>query len=158
MNANPGILHPLVRKLDANDIDAMVRIEEASYPHPWTRGIFSECIQVGYGCTGIQMGSELAGYSVQNWGAGEGHLLNLCVHPHWQGRGLGSMLLDHCISQARSMNCAVMFLEVRPSNTGASQLYARKGFETIGRRPAYYRSEEGKEDALVMKLDLQQPG
>ena len=154
MSARPGVAHPLIRKLGADDIESMVSIENTAYPFPWTHGIFGECIRVGYACYGIQIGSELAGYAIYNRGAKEAHLLNLCVHPDCQGRGFGSMLLEYSIGHAREAGCTVMFLEVRPSNQEASRLYARKGFETIGRRPAYYQSDRGKEDAMVMKLDL----
>jgi ribosomal-protein-alanine N-acetyltransferase len=47
-----------------------------------------------------------------------------------------------------------MFLEVRPSNMDAERLYRRRGFEEVGFRPAYYQAEGGREDALVMQLDL----
>ncbi len=47
-----------------------------------------------------------------------------------------------------------MFLEVRPSNSGASRLYHRRGFVEIGVRPAYYRADEGREDAIVMRLEI----
>lgn len=154
MNARPEPLHPLIRPLAPGDLDAILRIEEAAYPFPWTRGIFSDCIQVGYACHGLQLARELAGYSVLNWAAGEAHLLNLCVHPTWQRRGFGSMLLEHALSLARAARCVAMFLEVRPSNPAAARLYRRRGFMEVGRRPDYYRAATGREDAIVMHLDL----
>jgi ribosomal-protein-alanine N-acetyltransferase len=48
-----------------------------------------------------------------------------------------------------------MFLEVRPSNPAGLSLYEQKGFSVVGQRPGYYRSAEGREDAIVMRLDLQ---
>ena len=64
------------------------------------------------------------------------------------------MLLEHSISHARSLDCHVMFLEVRPSNVDAGRLYLLRGFEEVGTRPSYYQSKGGREDALVMRLDL----
>lgn len=154
MSARPKSVHPLIRPLRPADLDAVVAIEESSYPFPWTRGIFSDCLRVGYACFGLQAGADLAGYSIHNWAAGECHLLNLCVHPDWQRQGFGSMLLEHAIAQARRQDCGVMFLEVRPSNTSAGRLYRRRGFEVVGSRPAYYQSTAGREDAVVMRLDL----
>jgi ribosomal-protein-alanine N-acetyltransferase len=147
-------LHPLIRSLRISDLDAIMAIELESYPYPWTRGIFSECLRIGYGCHGLQVGRELAGYAIHNWAAGEAHLLNLCVHPRWQRNGFGSLLLEHSIAYARERDCTNMFLEVRPSNPEAERLYARRGFSRIGVRPAYYRANEGREDAIVMHLDL----
>lgn len=154
MSAQPNPFHPVLRALTAGDVDAMFAIERTTYPYPWTRGIFAECLKIGYGCFGLHSGPDLTAYSIHNWAAGESHLLNLCVHPDWQRRGLGGILLDHAIAHAHSMGSTVMFLEVRPSNSAAMALYGRRGFREIGRRPAYYRSDDGREDAVVMRLDL----
>jgi [ribosomal protein S18]-alanine N-acetyltransferase len=47
-----------------------------------------------------------------------------------------------------------VFLEVRPSNAPAISLYHDEGFNEIGRRPRYYPARDGREDALVMALEL----
>jgi ribosomal-protein-alanine N-acetyltransferase len=147
-------MYPLIRSLGIDDLEAVIRIETNCYPFPWTEGIFKGCLRAGYACFGLHLGENLAGYSISNWGAGESHLLNLCIHPRWQKQGFGKMMLDHSIGHARSLDCHVMFLEVRPSNVDASRLYRQRGFEEIGTRPAYYQAEGGREDALVMRLDL----
>jgi ribosomal-protein-alanine N-acetyltransferase len=147
-------MYPLIRSLFLEDLDEVIRIENSCYPFPWTKGIFKECLRVGYACFGLQLGENLAGYSISNWGAGESHLLNLCIDPKWQKHGFGKMMLEHSIGHSRSLDCHVMFLEVRPSNVDAAQLYLKRGFEEIGSRPAYYQAENGREDALVMRLEL----
>lgn len=147
-------MYPLVRSLRSQDLDAVMEIESACYAFPWTRGIFEECLRAGYASFGLQVDGFLVGYSVYNWGAGESHLLNLCIHPDWQKKGFGKILLEHSIGHARSLECHVMFLEVRPSNADAAVLYRRRGFEEVGTRPAYYEATAGREDAVVMRLDL----
>jgi ribosomal-protein-alanine N-acetyltransferase len=147
-------MYPLIRSLLIEDLYEVTEIEQTCYPFPWTLGIFTGCLKAGYACFGLQLGDDLAGYAVSNWGVGECHLLNLCIHPRWQKQGFGKMMLDHSIGHARSLDCHVMFLEVRPSNTDAGYLYRRRGFTKVGMRPAYYQADEGREDALVMRLDL----
>lgn len=147
-------MHPVVRPLWMDDLGSVMEIEKESYPFPWTRGIFKECIRAGYSCYGLQLGEALRGYTVFSWGAGECHLLNLCVHPECRSRGFGKMLLEYSIDKARAVGCHTMFLEVRKNNADAAMLYRRRGFEEIGTRPAYYQSWEGREDALVMSLTL----
>lgn len=147
-------MYPLIRSLLAEDIDDVIKIEQACYPFPWTKGIFQGCLKSGYACFGLQLGDDLAGYAINNWGVGESHLLNLCIGPHWQRQGYGKMMLEHSIGHARLLDCHVMFLEVRPSNVDAGRLYRQRGFEEVGARPAYYQAEGGREDALVMRLDL----
>lgn len=154
MSAEPRSLHPVLRPLNVQDLDAVMAIETAAYPFPWTRSIFAECLRVGYGCFGATLDGRLAGYVIYNWGAGESHLLNLCVDPRHQGRGLGSLLLGQALEQVESLGCDAMFLEVRPSNPGARAMYERRGFQLIGRRPDYYRSENGREDALVLRRSI----
>ena len=147
-------LHPVVRALSTADLDRVMEIEQSAYPFPWTRGIFEDCLRVGYDCRGLRIGHALVGYSVQTRAAGECHLLNLCIEPDWQGRGYGSLLLEQSILLAKAQECSSMFLEVRPSNPVAIGLYQGRGFEIAGERRNYYRSEKGRETAIVMRLDL----
>ncbi|MDH3787045.1 MAG: ribosomal protein S18-alanine N-acetyltransferase [Xanthomonadales bacterium] len=155
MIADPSTLHTLLRRLAPDDLDRIVEIELSAYPYPWTRGIFADCLRVGYDCWGLQAGIELIGYTIQTHAAGENHLLNLCVAPEQQGKGYGSILLDHAIRLARQQDCFCIFLEVRPSNPAGIRLYRRNGFSVVAERPDYYRSDQGRESALVMKLDLE---
>jgi len=55
---------------------------------------------------------------------------------------------------ARGRGVRRMFLEVRPSNPYAIALYHDEGFNEIGRRPRYYPAKDGREDALVMAIEL----
>jgi len=156
MIAVPEALHPLVRRLTEADLDRIMEIELDVYPYPWTRGIFADCLRVGYDCWGLQAGQDLAGYAIQSHVAGESHLLNLCVAREYQNIGYGSILLEHAIRLARSQQCFCIFLEVRPSNRAGIALYRKNGFEVVAERPDYYRSDRGKENAIVMRLDLSQ--
>jgi ribosomal-protein-alanine N-acetyltransferase len=170
MSADAEQLHCVIRPLGWGDLDRIMEIELAAYPVPWTRGIFSDCIRVGYDCWGLQLGPRLIGYAVQTDAADEAHLLNLCIEPGWQRRGFGGMLLENAIRIARRNGCSSMYLEVRPSNPAGMSLYRNRGFVVVGRRPGYYSSSgvgavradaqdgihapEGREDALVMQLGL----
>ncbi len=154
MIAEPASFHSLLRRLTDGDLDRIMEIELAAYPYPWTRGIFADCIRVGYDCWGLQAGDELIGYCIQTHTAGENHLLNLCIAPDWQKQGFGSLLLGHAIRLARMQNCDCIFLEVRPSNPAGIQLYEKNGFIIVAERPDYYRAAEGKESAIVMRLGL----
>lgn len=145
---------PRIRPLTSADVDRVMDIEREAYPFPWTRTIFEDCIRVGYDCHGLLVGSSLCGYTVQTQAMDESHLLNLCIGPQWQRQGFGSMLLRYAIRLARSHACVSMFLEVRPSNEAGVALYQRNGFQVIGIRRDYYRADEGREDAVVMRLEL----
>ncbi len=154
LTMKPDKGHPLIRRLDMGDVDRIFEIEQLAYPFPWTRGVFFDCLRVGYTCFGLQIGRELAGYSIASHAAGEAHLLNLCVHPDWQHRGYGSLLLEYMINHVVRLNSEAIFLEVRASNPRAAGLYENRGFKVIGRRPNYYKAGERREDAIVMRLAL----
>jgi [ribosomal protein S18]-alanine N-acetyltransferase len=55
---------------------------------------------------------------------------------------------------ARGHGARRLFLEVRPSNPHAIALYHDEGFNEIGRRPRYYPARDGREDAIVMAMEL----
>ncbi|WP_456372426.1 ribosomal protein S18-alanine N-acetyltransferase [Thiolapillus sp.] len=137
------------------DLPTVMAIEEQAYPHPWSRGIFEDCLRVkAYECLVYEDGNDLCAYSVMSWGAGEAHLLNLCVRPERQGQGLGRAVLEQVIQLARDKAASNLFLEVRLSNRAARHLYESAGFNEIGRRFDYYPAHNGREDALVFALPL----
>ena len=143
-----------VREMFVDDIDAVLRIESSSYDYPWTARIFRDCLRAGYLCRVLERDGEVVGYGLMSYGAGECHVLNLCVGKHCRQLGYGARLLTHFIAWARSHNVASIFLEVRQSNTHACRLYENFGFKTIGVRSNYYPAKDGREDAFVLFLQL----
>ena len=89
-------------------------------------------------------------------GAGEAHILNLCVRETMRGRGIGRTLLRQLLDLAVEAGVEDVFLEVRPSNLAAIRLYQSLGFVQVGVRKGYYQAAGGREDATVLRLDLQQ--
>ena len=131
-----------------------MEIERRSYPYPWTRLIFSDCLHAGYSCWVCERQGIIQGYGIISIAAGEAHLLNICVGPEWQGRGLGRRLLRRMFRLAGERNADTLFLEVRESNRTARQLYESEGFVEIGQRRGYYPRDHGREDALVYAKPL----
>jgi [ribosomal protein S18]-alanine N-acetyltransferase len=146
--------HATIRTMLEPDVLAVVAIERAAYQFPWSEGIFRDCLRVGYVCRVACVGSEVIAYGVMSVGAGEAHILNLCVNAHFRCRGVGKQLLAYLVDRARSAGMGEAFLEVRPSNTAAIRLYQSLGFEQVGIRRGYYQAIGGREDAAVLKLAL----
>ena len=145
---------PAVRPMVDADVETVVALERRAYEFPWSRGIFLDCLRVPYDCHVVEEGGLLVGYSVLSTAVDEAHLLNLCISPGVQGRGLGGFLLDHVLRHAAAGGARVIYLEVRPSNTAALSLYDRAGFSRIGVRRSYYRAAGGREDAIVLARSL----
>lgn len=143
-----------LRPMRETDLAAVLDIERACYEFPWTEGIHRDCLRVGYSCWVAQGQRGIEGYGVMQVAAGEAHLLNICVAPATQGRGLGRVLLDHLLAIARGHHADMAFLEVRPSNRVALRLYAQAGFHEVGARRGYYPARQGREDALILACDL----
>ena len=47
--AGPGAGFSL-RHMHQADLPAVLAVETAAYPYPWTEGIFTDCLRVGYHC------------------------------------------------------------------------------------------------------------
>jgi ribosomal-protein-alanine N-acetyltransferase len=140
-----------LRPMHVDDVRAVVGIEQRVYPFPWTEGIFRDCIHVGYCCWVCEQDGAVIGYAIMSIGAGEAHILNLCVAPEQQRHGVGSKMLDHLIHLAQQHGAGSMFLEVRPTNAGAIRLYHAFGFQEVGTRKDYYPAVNGRENALILE-------
>lgn len=151
LNTAPDIA---IRPMTDADVAAVIAIERASYQFPWSEGIFRDCLRVGYVCRVATVSSEVIAYGVMSIGAGESHILNLCVQEAFRYRGVGRRLLNYQLDRAASAGMSEAFLEVRPSNTAAIRLYQALGFEQAGTRRGYYQAAGGREDATVLKLSL----
>ncbi len=143
-----------LRPMREADLEDVMAIELRAYPFPWTRGIFRDCLVAGYPALLLIEHGLPIGYGVVSVAVDEAHILNVCVAPERQGRGLGRYLLRALVQCARERRAERVFLEVRPSNPHAITLYHSEGFNEIGRRPRYYPSHDGREDAIVMAIEL----
>ncbi|MEI8596471.1 ribosomal protein S18-alanine N-acetyltransferase [Photobacterium sp. Hal280] len=145
--------------MTAAHLDAVWAIEQRAHPFPWTESQIRETpSRIALNLV-MQIDGKVAGYCFGQSVAGEVSLFNLAVDPGWQGQGLGRQLLAAFVAAARSEGGQDIWLEVRASNTKASQLYLAGGFELISRRQDYYRADSsvsahGREDALIMKARL----
>jgi ribosomal-protein-alanine N-acetyltransferase len=151
LNAVPDVL---IRTMSENDVSEVIAVERASYQFPWSEGIFRDCLRVGYVCRVVTVRDTIIGYGVMSVGAGEAHILNLCISELSRCKGVGRQLLTYLIERGAAAGMSEAFLEVRPSNTSAIRLYQSVGFEQVGMRRGYYQAVGGREDAAVLKLAL----
>ena len=143
-----------LRPMREADLPVVMAIEQRAYAFPWTQGVFRDCLLANHPSWVLVEGAHIVGYAVLSVAADEAHVLNLCTAPEAQGRGHGRRLLRALLQLARGRGAHRVFLEVRPSNASAIALYHTEGFNEIGRRPRYYPAHDGREDALVMALEL----
>jgi ribosomal-protein-alanine N-acetyltransferase len=151
-----AVLKPAIelRPMTGADLPAVMAIETAIYPFPWTQGNFRDSLVAGYSCWICARDGEVIGYAVVMLAADEAHLLNLSIAMASQRQGYGGRLLRRLCEVARGHGAQLIFLEVRPSNVAGLRLYERHGFQRSGVRREYYPAQTGREDALVLRLPL----
>lgn len=138
------------RPMKKADLKTVIEIEASAYEFPWEPVTFKDCLKVGYCCWVGEKAGHVVAYGILTVGAGESHVLNVCIAPTVQGRGYGRLMMEKLIEVAKSKRAEMMILEVRPSNTRAMALYHELGFNEIGTRKGYYPARNGREDALVL--------
>ncbi len=149
--ADVRVTHRRMLEADLADVAAL---ENAAYMFPWSIGIFRDCLRVGYTCRVLEAPDGVGGYGIMSMGAGEAHVLNICIRADLRGQGVGRRLLTWLLDEARGSGQGWVFLEVRPTNRPAILLYESLGFTPVGLRRGYYQAVGGREDAIVYRLDL----
>lgn len=158
MSAMFDRLPECVRRMSLLDLDVVLEIEQQAYDFPWTEGIFRDCLRVGYPSWVYERDGAITGYGVMSVASGEGHILNLCVAPAFQGQGIGTSLFKAQLVAAEALRVNTLFLEVRASNAVALSLYRKNGFNEIGLRRNYYPAKTGREDAVVLAKQINLDG
>ncbi|WP_350296924.1 ribosomal protein S18-alanine N-acetyltransferase [Limnohabitans sp. Rim8] len=141
--------------LTADDLVAVIAVEQSVYGHPWTVGNFKDALASGYQAQRLLAGDTLIGYFVAMKVIDEVHLLNITVSLNHRSQGWARLMLDALAVWSRGQGCAWLWLEVRESNHRALQVYRSHGFKQVGLRKDYYPVGRGlREAALVMSQKL----
>ena len=142
-----------VTRMRRRHLKGVMSIERQVYPRPWSPNLFlsemSELRNRAY--LVAKAGKEVVGYAGLMCYGDEAHVTTIAVDPDHQRRKIGTRPLYELIEEAIRMGARAVSLEVRWSNTGAQDLYAKFGFRPVGKRKNYY--QETNEDALVMWAD-----
>ncbi len=140
-----------IRAASTADLDAIARIEAASFADPWPRRAFQA--HLGDPFFVAESAHGVAGYLVARLMGDEAEILNVAVRPDARGAGIGRTLLEGALVALKGLKAMAVFLEVRVSNVAARRLYETVGFTEVGRRRAYYAAPV--EDALILRRDFQ---
>jgi ribosomal-protein-alanine N-acetyltransferase len=138
----------------ADEIDAVLAVEEASFTNPWTREMYLAEFEnpgVSYLYVARDDLRQIVGYCAFWRVHDELHINNLAVAPAYRRLGVAAALLAGVLQEGRRLGADRAMLEVRRSNTVALRVYERFGFTVTGVRPGYY--SHPVEDALVLWRD-----
>ena len=141
------------RPLEPRDLDAVLAIEGRAFSTPWDAAAFRAFLRPGAAYSLVAVtGDAVLGYALGWCDPPDAELMNLAVASARRGRGVGSALLERVLATCAGRGARELFLEVRVSNVAAQRLYAKHGFEAIGRRRGYYTRP--REDALIYRARL----
>jgi len=146
-----------VSRLRPSDLEEVLTIERQAFDPPWGRIAFEGELEAAAAESFVIREPEagsIAAYIFFRWVADEVHVFRIAVAPAWRRRGMGRELVDHCLKTAVKRGAQAVLLEVRPSNSGALQLYRQFGFRVLATRPAYYA--DSREAALILHRDLKE--
>ncbi|RMH37608.1 MAG: ribosomal-protein-alanine N-acetyltransferase [Nitrospirae bacterium] len=155
---NPSALKEItIERATMSDLDAIVAIEQASFPTPWSREAFEAELR-GNAFSHLlvarfpaQIGPALAGYCCFWIVFEELRILNCAVRREHRRQGIGARLLRHAMAEGRTHGATRALLEVRASNEPALNFYRRLGFRAYGTRTGYYTNPD--EDAILMTFE-----
>lgn len=153
-----AVLSPIEARFEALTVphlEAVLRLEQLAYAHPWSRSNFADSLDSGYEAQLLLADDTLLGYFVAMKGVDEVHLLNITVAPDHQRQGWAHVMLDALAIWAKGQAAQWLWLEVRVGNDRAIKVYEAQGYRRVGQRKNYYPAVHGKrEDAVVMCLRL----
>ncbi len=133
-------------------LDSLVSVK------PWSRQALERYCEPSpadsYCALVCEVAGGFSGFLIYSRVLEEANIDNIAVNPACQGRGFGRTLLHAAIDNMRSMGLNRCMLEVRESNVAARALYENNGFIIDGVRPRYYKTQQGREDALLMSRRL----
>jgi [ribosomal protein S18]-alanine N-acetyltransferase len=142
-----------LRRLELGDLDAIERIERASYPTPWSRSMFAGELakQSSLSISAVTPDEQLVGYLVLSRYVDAWHVMNVAVDPEYRRHGIATAMLARLFEVTRDDAERGYTLEVRVSNLAAIALYESFGFVSRGVRRGYYT--DNREDAVIMWRD-----
>ena len=144
------------REISLGDLDGIILIDRAVNPFPWgEKALRDTIVSSGHHLMSLREGRAV-GFLLSSFVLDETQLLLIGVSPDWQGVGVGGQLLKELINRSQDQGQKLIYLEVRSGNERAIRLYRSLGFIDIGVRRDYYPGLVGREDAIVMSLQLDQ--
>jgi ribosomal-protein-alanine N-acetyltransferase len=136
------------------DLEAVLLVEQSSFPLPWKREHFLHEIKAPHSYPFVaELDGRIAGYVCLMSLFEEAQVLDIAVAIEQRGRGVGRLLMEKALAVAKEKNAEIMALEVRESGAAAIGLYQALGFKQVGIRANYY---ESKENAVLMEKTIKE--
>ncbi len=135
-------------------LDDVMQVEMSSFKEDiFPRSVFEDLFVnpniIGF--VAIDKHNKVAGYIMLRYAGEEAEILTIAVDKPFLKQGIGTLLMKYSLANLVTGGIKEVFLEVRPSNLPAINLYNKFGAKKVGERPNYYENE----DAFVYMLKLE---
>lgn len=142
-----------IRPMTIQDCEQVAAIEAVSFSVPWSLRAFTDTVEKdNFRYFVAEDNGEILGYCGFLFVLDEAEIPNVCVKASARKQGVGKQMMQVLIEEAGKLGIAMLFLEVRESNTAARRLYESLGFEENGIRKNFY--EQPVEHAVLMSKTL----
>ncbi|AFK51197.1 ribosomal-protein-alanine acetyltransferase [Thermogladius calderae 1633] len=135
-----------IRASREEDIPTLLEIERECFPPDlaYDRSVFEELFTIINGVVLVaEVGGRVIGYAAGVVEEGYGHVVSIAVAPSWQGKGVGSLLLEKLEEKLRGLGAACFVLEVAVDNERALRLYTKSGYRVVRVLKGYYGGRDG---------------
>ncbi|MGQ0484763.1 MAG: tRNA (adenosine(37)-N6)-threonylcarbamoyltransferase complex dimerization subunit type 1 TsaB [Hyphomicrobiales bacterium] len=145
----------VIREASLAEAPVLAALHAESFDNPWSAGEFAKLMAMPGATAALALaGDEPIGFALLRRAADEAEIVSIATRPSAQRRGIAGKLIAHQAARLAALGARALFIEVAHSNAAARALYAACGFSEAGRRPDYYESRAGREDAIVMRKAL----
>ncbi|KPK99433.1 MAG: hypothetical protein AMJ91_07850 [candidate division Zixibacteria bacterium SM23_73_3] len=149
----PEVEHITIERMGENDLEEVARLERLCFSDPWSKKSFEEELKHRFSIPlVVKCNTRVIGYVCLWHLYDQMEIANFAISPEHRGKGIGKMMMERVLLEAKKRGCSSVMLSVRESNLSALSLYAKSGFIEVERRKNYYRHPT--EDAIIMMRNL----
>ncbi len=150
-----------IRPPTEGDVPDLVGIENACFvgyyaPHRFSQSHFTAYLRNERAIFFVATGSSsllgyIAGYVKSGRTRSSARIESIAVASQARRHGIGALLLQRFLAEAKSRGCQGVALEVAVANKVAVRFFTRRGFRRFRHLPAYYSPTH---DGIRMKLTM----
>ena len=146
-------IKPVIRLMEERDVSLLASLEIEIFPDPWPVEAFIDGLaDENHVFLVAEIENHVVGYASFYIEMGEGRLTNIAIPSEFRRKKIAKKLLEYILMVVKKAKCKYIFLDVRPTNEAAINLYSGYGFYEAYRRQEYYSNPT--EDAIVMVKNL----
>ncbi len=167
--ALPAVVQPAARMVvrcqpaDALQADLLAELHGEAYAAErepgWSADSLRQLLAMpgAFALLAIDPAGQPAGFLLGRNAADEAEVVTIAVRPLARRLGVGAALMEAFQQRAQAGGAQILFLEVAEDNAAGRALYARAGYEAVGRRPGYYQAPPNVAQANTSQGNISQP-